>query len=71
LIDPDCFRETNLPADLFEYLHNIRAAEVEARFDRGSEAGSLSYHIGQRLRLFHGVIADGRELSVRSPCVLG
>jgi hypothetical protein len=22
LIDPDCFRETNLPADLFEYLHS-------------------------------------------------
>ena len=28
LIDPDCFRETDLPADLFEYLHNVRAAEV-------------------------------------------
>jgi len=38
LIDPDCFRETNLPADLFEYLHNVRAAEVEPRFDRGREA---------------------------------
>src|SRR5207253_8763817 len=38
LIDPDCFRETDLPADLFEYLHNIRAAEIEPRFDRGREA---------------------------------
>src|SRR4029453_7433937 len=38
LIDPDCFRESDLPADLFEYLHNIRAAEVEPRFDRGREA---------------------------------
>jgi hypothetical protein len=28
LIDPDCFRETDLTADLFEYLHNVRAAEV-------------------------------------------
>jgi len=38
LIDPDCFRETNLPADLFEYLNNIRAAKVEPSFDRRREA---------------------------------
>ena len=28
LIDPDCFRETNLPADLFEYLHIDRGREA-------------------------------------------
>ena len=36
---PDCLREADLPADLFEYLHNIGAAESQPRFDRGREAG--------------------------------
>src|SRR5262249_7715043 len=48
LIDPDCFRETNLPADLFEYLHNIRAAEVEPSFDRGRETRKRAIDREQR-----------------------
>jgi hypothetical protein len=31
-------RETDLPAEFFEYLHNVRAAEVKPRFDRRREA---------------------------------
>jgi hypothetical protein len=38
LIDPDCLRESDLPADFFEYFHNVRAAEVKPRFDRRREA---------------------------------
>ncbi len=37
LIDPDCFRESDLPPIFFEYFHN-RAAEVEPRFDRRRKA---------------------------------
>jgi len=32
------FRKPYLPADLFKYVHNIRAAEGERRFDCGREA---------------------------------
>ena len=38
LIDADCLGEPDLPADLFEDLHNIRTAEGEPRFDCGREA---------------------------------
>src|SRR6266540_2740575 len=34
LIDPDRFRKSELPADVFEDLDNIGPAEVEPRFDR-------------------------------------
>jgi hypothetical protein len=39
LIDPDACRESSLPADPFEHVYNINAAEGEPRLQRRREAG--------------------------------
>jgi hypothetical protein len=53
LIDPDRRREAHLPADSFEYLHNISAAECETRFQRRGERENVSTIV--RMRSFRPV----------------